>query len=520
VGVVDGSQRSKEDVQYSSNNWKKVDNNETLNKIDSKGGAIWISNSSEVCYRFSENGNVIKLKDNNQINMVFSNYLDKEVFLLKAPRGHNTEISPLELKMVHADIFEPFNNKEFFEIDELCYRNIFKPSKYLLTKKKNIAYNSPRIEAISKLIKHLVAFDQDREEYLINWIAYFFNGLKKSQVALVLRGNQGAGKGIFFNEVIKPLFGDEYCKTINDKSLQTSYLGGIVENVLFFNLDEISHKKADSQNMKNFLKALITNDTITAEKKFETLDKETNIYGQVLITSNESYVLDIEQSDRRYTIFTTGDNLSYSNYLGYGSYEELSIQIKNELNDFSQYLKNYEVNEKLANQALNTPEKQELQKINIQNENEKRQRLLKGNNRVLEDMQIHPTIVNFSNAIRRLECRYFYIIKFENKSLYEEIIDDMEHSQFRIKNLLKAFQILHGEELKIKRVVELIHKLIEFDPIQFSPENYKVLENGDDIIKIKVYTPDMNQGANIYGQSSVKNQNGELNMDMIKQNMK
>jgi len=146
-------------------------------------------------------------------------------------------------------------------------------------------------------------------------LAYFFQGLKKSQVALVLRGNQGAGKGILFNEVIQPLFGKDYCTTVNDKSLRSSYLGGIVENVIFFNLDEISHQKAESADIKNFLKALVTNDTITAEKKFVTLEKGTKVYGQVLITSNEPYVLDVEQSDRRYTIFTTADNLTYSNFL-------------------------------------------------------------------------------------------------------------------------------------------------------------------------------------------------------------
>ncbi len=70
---------------------------------------------------------------------------------------------------------------------------------------------------------------------------FSFSRFKKSQVALVLLGEQGAGKGIFFNEVIKPLFGEDFVKTINDKSLNTNYKGSLVENTLFFKIsDEIS----------------------------------------------------------------------------------------------------------------------------------------------------------------------------------------------------------------------------------------------------------------------------------------
>jgi hypothetical protein len=56
--------------------------------------------------------------------------------------------------------------------------------------------------AIGKLILHLVNYDRQRLYWVINWLAYFFQRLKKSQVALVLLGEQGAGKGIFFKALI------------------------------------------------------------------------------------------------------------------------------------------------------------------------------------------------------------------------------------------------------------------------------------------------------------------------------
>ena len=61
-------------------------------------------------------------------------------------------------------------------------------------------------KAILALIKHLVNDDEEYYQYFVNWLAFFYQGLKKSQVSIVLRGNQGAGKGIFYNEVIKNIW--------------------------------------------------------------------------------------------------------------------------------------------------------------------------------------------------------------------------------------------------------------------------------------------------------------------------
>ncbi len=479
---------------YEFNSWKKVDDNDILNAIDDKGGSIWINKTGALCYRFSNAEPITITKNYKQANVVFSNYLNQNILLIEGKKKILPDVTIHELKMIQSDLFDPFKLQEFFEKDNLYYRNIFKPTKYLQIKANNAqnnTYTTANNKTIEKLIMHLVNYSKYNYIYVINWLAYFFQGLKKSQVALVLRGNQGAGKGILFNEVIKPIFGSEYCMTVNDKSLRSSYLGGIVENKIFFNLDEISHQKAENNNIKNFLKALITNDTITAEKKFETLNKETKVYGQVMITSNEILVLDIEESDRRYTIFTTGDNLAVTNYLGHDTYNKLSEQISTELESFSWFLKSYRVNIRNANNALITPEKTKLKEIHKQQEYEKMQRLQKNNKPTFQREETHISIQEFSHRIRTKDIMYFKDIQYDNMSLYNEIIEDFKHDRIKVKNLLPSFQLLHGDQMRIKYVSILLKKLRKYDPMQYSFENFKKYEQDDqteDYINILIYT--------------------------------
>ncbi len=336
---------------FEANNWLKTDANATLNEINKRGAAVWLTASGELSFRLSVDEKV-QTQPATRAAKVFSNLLSKKITVLK----DGADISELDLKLIAKEEFLPHSLSEFADYAGLTLRNLFKPSIYLQTKPEYT--REPK--AILSLIAHLANNNEERTTYILNWLAGFFQGLRKSQVALVLRGDQGAGKGVLFKEVIAPLFGSGYAIQVNDKALEGNFIGSIVENKLFFNLDEISHNMAGRKEKKNFLKQLVTNDSISAEKKNINLEKETRLYGQVLVTSNEPYVLEIETTDRRYTVYQTGGNLSLNGFLGYGSYGRLSEAIQSELMEFAGYLKAYKVDWKLFNTAQDTPEKAAL----------------------------------------------------------------------------------------------------------------------------------------------------------------
>ena len=461
---------------FNHNNWLKNKGSVALSILDEYGISIYLGVKGEIYYRLSPTEKYESTKDFKSLENIFKNiigedidlsafYKKEKVLTIENGLEEKLKISQEDLKLVIAEVFNPFNNDEFILQDNYTYKlNNFKPSVYILLDyelKKELKFHLEN-SAIGKLILHLVNYDRQRLYWVINWLAYFFQGLKKSQVALVLLGEQGAGKGIFFNEVIKPLFGEDFVKTINDKSLNTNYKGSLVEKTLFFNLDEIS-AKSSSSSVKNFLKALVTNASITAEKKFKNLEKETPIYGQVLISSNELFALEIEPSDRRFTVFSTGGNLSHCNFLGYGSYETLADSIKNELESFAIYLKNYQVDKEYANTAMNT-----LEKGNLIHQYQMT------NYKPIKLTKLQTNVIEFVEAIRSRNWNFFNIIVDEDKlQLKNEIFSDLQHNVFRVDNLLPAFKALYGNR-SFSTNSELLRELQKYNLSLFGLHNTQI----------------------------------------------
>lgn len=469
---------------FNHNNWLKNSDKLGLNILNIRGISIYLDKKGYINYRLSRNEPYISTKDYKSLENIFLNitgegtdlsaFKDKNKSSNEYYLGEKLKIIPEDLKLVTEEIFDPFSKEEFISQNNGTYKlNKFKPSAYMLVDSelnKELKFNLEH-SAIGKLILHLVNYDRQRLYWVINWLAYFFQRLKKSQVALVLLGVQGAGKGIFFNEIIKPLFGEDFVKTINDKSLNTNYKGSLVENTLFFNLDEISAKNSSSSSIKNFLKALVTNETITAEKKFKNLKKEIKIYGQIIVTSNELYALEIEPSDRRFTVFSTSGNLSHCNFLDYGDYESLLNAIKNELELFAIYLKNYPIDEKNANTALNTTEKDELIR---QYQMKQYKEMLKLQPKQPKLTKLQQNIIEFVEAIRFRNWNLFNTIIDENKlQLKQEIFSDLQHNVFRVDNLLPAFKALYGNR-SFSTNSELLRELQKYNLSLFGLHNTQI----------------------------------------------
>ncbi len=455
------------------NNWLKKNDNKALNLLKDKGISIYICKKGNILYKLSPNESYTSTKDFKGLENIIKNItgidIDLSDFYKKKSNKEdyldkNLKISPEDLKLVTEEIFDPFSKEEFILQENGTYKlNKFKPSYYMQVSNEVQSQFNIENSATSRLILHLFNYDRQRLYWVVNWLAYFFQGLKKSQIALVLLGVQGAGKGILFNEIFRPLFGEDFTKTINDKSLNTNYKGSLVEKTLFFNLDEISANNSSS-SIKNFLKALVTNESITAEKKFKNLEKETPIYGQVLISSNELFALEIEPSDRRFTVFSTGGNLSHCNFLGFGSYEALSASIKNELESFAVYLKNYQVDKEYANTALNTPEKDDLIY---------KYQTSKNPQKVIKLSKLQQNIIEFVEAIKYRNFNLFNNIIDENKfQLRSEIFLDLQHNIFRVENLLPAFKSLYGGR-NFSSSSEMLRELQKYNQYLFMVNNIK-----------------------------------------------
>lgn len=478
----DDSQRTKKIVNK-DDSWLKDKNHPVLKKLEEKGGIIFLMSDGKIAYRLSSNEQYKSTKDFKGLEIVLSNFLgidvDLSAFIKSKSKNEKLvdefenefKIKPDDLIMVSDTTFNPNNKEEFIQQENGTYlRNKFTLSKYLQMNGDeidNVKFKFEKSKTFYFLL-HLLNHDYKRVQWVINWLAYFFQGLKKSQVALVLVGIEGTGKGVLVEDIIKPLFGALFVKSINDKSLNTKYLGGLVEDVIFFYFDEISSQRSLTDSIRNFLKAIITNLSITAEKKHKTLEKETPLYGQVIFSTNEYDALEISKNDRRYTAFLTGDTLASVNFLSLGSYDALAEALTLELEMFACYLKTYSVDVQMANTALSTPEKNEMiyqyamkQEVKAVKQQKVLQPKLTKLQRNLDELAYY---------IRNKEIGFFESIRFENNELFQIICRDLENNVFRVDNLLPVYKALYGST-SIKTNSELLRELQNIDFDLFSIRN-------------------------------------------------
>ena len=166
----------------------------------------------------------------------------------------------------------------------------------------------------------------------------------------------------------------------------------------------------------------------------------------MLITSNESYVLEVEPSDRRYTIFNTAGNIAKKDFLGYGSYEKFASQIERELEDFALLLKGYPVDVKLANTALDTPEKMAL----------------------IEATTDKYTL--FAKAIINKDLLFFEDLRNGNFNLFKELKEDFLNNRINQALIPKIYNAIFDENIASKT---LMRRLRNIEPVKFDTSNIR-----------------------------------------------
>jgi hypothetical protein len=300
--------------RFQQNNWikKGAENNPTLKSIGANGGALWINPAGEIYFRRCQSEKPSKLA-NDKAKIVLSNFLDRSSVLLF--KGTGTGENAIEPDIANNDIymvmdkFTPFASSEFYSEHGVINRTSFQPSQYLQMQ----AGEYQETPTIKKLILHLCNYEEEHYQWVINWLSGFLQTLKTSDVALVLRGAEGTGKGLFMEQIIAPLFGEDFTVTVDDDRLNSNFKGWIGEK-LFFNLNEIAHDGKTRRAVINFIKVLITDRLVQMEAKNKDA-VATEIFGNILITSNEVSPLEISVTDRRFTVFQTAGNIKKAEQL-------------------------------------------------------------------------------------------------------------------------------------------------------------------------------------------------------------
>lgn len=147
------------------------------------------------------------------------------------------------------------------------------------------------------ILGNICSGNKAHNEYLVNLLA---RGVQEphrpAEIAVVLRGEQGTGKGVFVSAYMK-LFGDYVHHASSSKEI-TGFNGHFLDTLVVF-ADEAFF--AGDKSHLGILKALITERFITIEDKYKTAVNVLNMF-KLFMASNESWVIPAGKLERRFLV--------------------------------------------------------------------------------------------------------------------------------------------------------------------------------------------------------------------------
>ena len=145
--------------------------------------------------------------------------------------------------------------------------------------------------------------NEEHYRWLIGWLAYCVqNPGKQAEVAVVLRGLKGTGKGMV-GQMLMRIFRNHSLHITNSKHLVGNFNAHLVD-ALFLFLDE-AFWAGDKQG-EGTLKALITERTIMIEPKGVDAFQMPNRL-KILMASNNDWVVPASADERRYFVLDVSD---------------------------------------------------------------------------------------------------------------------------------------------------------------------------------------------------------------------
>jgi putative DNA primase/helicase len=176
--------------------------------------------------------------------------------------------------------------------------------------------------------------------------------------SFVFVGEQGSGKGVTLEHIIRPLFGNFQVSQVEDEELKSSFNGWII-NKCFIAFNEVAHDNKGRNSLNSKIKSIITDPVITInDKHLRTYSIKNSI--NTVFFSNEHIPVLVERNDRRFNIIKTGGNLRKLNWF---KPKPVFNKIKSELSSFAQYLWNLKVDLDMANEVMENDAKTALIEI-------------------------------------------------------------------------------------------------------------------------------------------------------------
>lgn len=314
-----------------------------------------------------------------------------------------------ELQFIDNISYKPVDELVFENEDGQLFFNLYQKSKIFKEDLDEYDLNFPMIK---KLIMNLVGNDKKAYDYFIKWIAWKIqNPLERLATSIVFKGEQGSGKTILTDYVLKRYFNKNFIE-ITQADIQNDYneyiLGKelVVANEVIYNDKHLTSQQS--------IKKIITDNFITVREKYKSTIYSRN-FAQFIFTSNARVPVGVEKTDRRFSIFKS---LKLKN--GIKFYQDFIKVQEKELRSFLKYLRIVEVR---------------LNEINTPYINKHRKEVIEAS---LNSVELFFETIYEAGGIEALNKEYENFD--DGYRLYVNIINNTKSSYIKIENIYKLYQ--------------------------------------------------------------------------------
>lgn len=151
-------------------------------------------------------------------------------------------------------------------------------------------------------LKHLCNNDDESLQYLLDWLAVAVDPSDRNITSLVLISPEGIGKGVLYDYLLTPLFGQKNVIQVKGKDALESRFNSqfLHKQIIFF--DEVEVKTAAAINRFKVL----ANGRLEIEQKGQDPIEVKN-WANTILTSNDLDSINVTAGNRRYSIIHTSD---------------------------------------------------------------------------------------------------------------------------------------------------------------------------------------------------------------------
>lgn len=172
---------------------------------------------------------------------------------------------------------------------------------FIMTRDDCLDHLREHCPATTTLLYHVMAEDDMMMKHFVNWLACAAKYRTKNRTTFLFQGVQGTGKGIMFEEIIKPLMGPKYSASLTIQQLEEQFNGYLNEKLMIL-IDEFRHGDAQaSKFLENKIK-LYVSETEMAVRAMRTDVEVVHTFFNMIFFSNNYDAIRVPEGDRRLNV--------------------------------------------------------------------------------------------------------------------------------------------------------------------------------------------------------------------------